>query len=296
MTKLKRDFIFLILFFTSLSLFSVSFYISIHQKKKTATEGDEYIELPILMYHGLTQNKKEENKYVIAADAFASDLQYIKENNYQPIFVQDLLDYFYEQKGLPLNPIMITFDDGYYNNYLYAFPKIKEYKFKVIISPIGKQIDLFTEKPSDNPRYAHCNWTHIKEMKDSGYIEFQNHSYDMHKCNGGRIGVRKKSSESKEQYKSLFSNDFNLVQQKMKEHLDGYTPTTFVYPFGAGNNEFSREILKEAGFKALMTCEEKVNKIGKDPEKLYKLCRILRPPKMSSESFFRKKVNKARRL
>jgi peptidoglycan/xylan/chitin deacetylase (PgdA/CDA1 family) len=284
---------FVLLFF--IAILTPLFLMGQVSKKSETILDENSIELPILMYHGLTQNKKYMNKYVIMADLFEKDLKYIKEHGYNSIVMKDLIDYVFSDKALPQNPIMITFDDGYYNNYLYGFPLIKKYQTKIVLSPIGKQIDLFSDEPNENPNYAHCTWKQLEEMKESGLVELQNHSYNLHDCKGRRTGAQKLKSESKEKYYTVFRNDFNLVQQKMLKYFN-YFPTTYVFPFGAGVNDLSRSILKEAGFKAILTCEEKVNIIKKDPERLYNLCRILRPQKTSPESFFEKKVVRAKRL
>ena len=61
---------------------------------------------------------------------------------------------------------------------------------------------------------------------------------------------------------------------------------TFVYPFGA-ISDASLPILKELGFQATLTCEEKINYITKDADCLYGLGRYLRPAGMSSEEYFK---------
>ena len=67
----------------------------------------------------------------------------------------------------------------------------------------------------------------------------------------------------------------------------GYTPTAFVYPFGAVSSE-SLPILKELGFQATLICESHINAITRDPECLYGLGRYRRPAKTGSEAFFKK--------
>ena len=66
---------------------------------------------------------------------FESDLKYLKENGYHTVVVQDLIDYVEKGVPLPEKPVMLTFDDGYYNNYYYAFPLLEEYDAKIVISP-----------------------------------------------------------------------------------------------------------------------------------------------------------------
>ncbi len=241
------------------------------------------VEIPILMYHGILKDKKLQGKYVIGPDLLESDLRYLKEHGYTTIVMQDLIDYT-NGGSLPEKPIMITFDDGYYNNYLYAFPLMKEYDCKMVFSPIGRYADQYTQEPDTRASYAHASWDMINEMIQSGYIEVQNHSYNMHANTGQRNGAKKKKGEDIETYKKVLTDDVMHAQQVIEEHT-GWTPTTFVYPFGA-ISDVSLEILKEMGFQATLTCAQKTNYITRDPECLYGLNRFLRPNGISSEEYF----------
>ena len=142
---------------------------------KSDTRG---VELPIVMYHSMLKDTKLQGQFVIDPAKFEEDLKYLKDNGYTTITASDLIDYVYNNKELPKKPIMLTFDDGYYNNYLYAYPLLKKYKCKAVISPIVYYSDLYsksTDAPS--PSYSHCTWKQLKEMQNSGCVEIQNHRY-----------------------------------------------------------------------------------------------------------------------
>lgn len=255
-----------------------------------AQDAEDFTKLPIIMYHAITQNAKKTSKFIVSEEEFEGDLKYIKENGYTTIVMQDLIDYVYNGKDLPEKPIMITFDDGYYNNYLYAFPLLKKYECKMVLSPIGKQIDIYSEIEDRNPAYAHVTWENLKEMVDSGLVEVQNHSYDMHSVGKKRRGTRKNKNESMDHYRKMFSEDVEKSQQEMDEHL-GIKPTTFTFPFGSVSS-CSIDILKEMGFVATLGCEGKINKLTREPDKLFGLCRILRPGRSDSKKFFTSKIEK----
>lgn len=249
-------------------------------------EQAEAVQVPIIMYHGLLKEEKKQGRYVISPDLFEQDLKYLQENGYTTIVMADLLEYVYNGKDLPVNPVMITFDDGYYNNYLYAYPLLKQYNSRMVLSPIGRYIDEYTQNGDTNPNYAQCNWEAIREMMDSGLVEIQNHSYNLHSVDQGRKGAQKKVVESVAEYQSLLEEDLAKMQRRMEEET-GYIPTTFTYPFGAVSKE-SLPVLKEMGFRATLVCESRVNQITRDPECLYGLGRYLRTNQGSSEVFFKK--------
>ena len=145
--------------------------------------------------------------------------------------MSDLIAYT-QGKELPEKPVLLTFDDGYYNNYLYAFELAKQYQCKFVISPIGYYADQYTDTPDENAYYSHATWEELQEMAESGLVEVQNHSYNLHKSDGSRLGVKKVSGETETQYESMLSQDLLTAQEKIEQHV-GMRPTTFVYPFGA---------------------------------------------------------------
>ena len=247
------------------------------------------VQVPIIMYHGLLKETKRTGAYVVTPETFEKDLQYLKEKGYTTIVMQDLLDYVGKNQPLPEKPIMLTFDDGYYNNYLYAFPLLKQYGCKMVLSPIGRYTDENSQVEDTHANYSHVTWKHIQEMMDSGLVEIQNHSYDMHASDKAhRKGTKKTAGETLDQYRQALTEDVTKMQARVKE-MTGYTPTTFTYPFGAVSKE-ALPILKELGFQATLVCESRVNYITKDPECLYGLGRYLRPSGPDSEKYFTKTV------
>ncbi len=246
------------------------------------------IKLAVIMYHGFIKDEKLQNTYMIHPDYFENDLKYLKENSYNTIVIQDLIDYFEKGKELPENPVMLTFDDGYYNNYYYAYPLLKKYNAKAIISPIGYTADEFQAPVEKNPAYSQCDWNEYREMVESGHIEIQNHTFNLHKNINGRKGASIKSGEDYKEYHLMLIEDLNKFNKRMYEEL-GKEPAAFTYPFGAKSEETLRTI-KEMGFKAALDCEEKITEIS-SPEDLYQIHRFLRPNNMSTQDFFENKVD-----
>ncbi len=243
------------------------------------------VRLPVVMYHSMLKEQKRLGKYVVSPDTFESDLRYLQENGYRTVTVQDLLDYVRTQRPLPEKPVMLTFDDGYYNNYTYAYPLAKKYGAKLVIAPVGYYTDLFSKQDADHPNYSHLTWGEISEMMSSGLVEFQNHSYNLHGTSG-RLGAQKLRWESTAAYAALLHSDVGKMQEEMKANT-GYAPAAFVYPYGASSKE-SDPILREMGFQATFLCTEKINVITKSPACLYSLGRFLRPSGISSKAYFRK--------
>ena len=262
---------------------TVHFFATGGESLPVSGDGTESVELPILMYHGITESPKKVGKFVITRDMLKADMEYLKNNGYTTVTVGEVIAYVKQGTPLPEKPIMLTFDDGYYNNYCYAYPLLQEYNMKAVISIIGKFTDLYTDVPDENPAYSHMTWNEVEDMMASGLVEFQNHSYNLHTNDKSRNGCKKKWGESTEAYAKCLKEDIGLLQQEMQLHT-GYTPTAFTYPFGA-ISDASCDILREMGFEATLSCEEKTNVLVKgDADCLEMLNRFLRSDKTSAEA------------
>ena len=96
--------------------------------------------LPILLYHRVGP---ESDALTISIDRFKEDMQYLTECGYQSITIEQGRDYLLGRRPLQRNPILITFDDGYLNNYTNAFPILQNFSmvasFFIITGLIGQQ-------------------------------------------------------------------------------------------------------------------------------------------------------------
>lgn len=253
------------------------------------TEGDDAIAVPIVMYHSIMKKSPELGKYVITVTEFENDIKCLKDRGYSAITMTELINYVYNNAALPKKPVIITFDDGNLNNYLYGKPILEKYKMKAVLSVIGKYSEAFsgTPPPTSDPAYSHVSWNQIKEINDSGYFEIQNHTYNLHSITKKRNGAKRNKGESLENYRAALTQDIVKLQNKLTE-VTGTAPNTFTYPYGSISRE-SKDILKELGFKATLSCTEGVNLISRNqPEQLFGLKRKNRPHGVSTITFFKK--------
>ena len=257
-------------------------------------QNQEGIAMPVIMYHHILESSKLLGAYVITPQELEKDFQWIQQEGYTPVVVQDLLDYVYGDVPLPEKPIMITFDDGYESNYVYAYPLLQKYGYKAVISIYGRCTDEFSQTEDKHINYSHITWDEIREMADSGLVEFQNHTYNMHyNATGKRKGIQKMYNEDIAAYQALLREDLGKLQQEFQEHL-GYTPTAFTYPFGFLEPN-AEPVLEELGFLASFCCEERIHYITKDPQCLYKIRRFNRPHDLNTADFFEKMESTAKK-
>ena len=247
---------------------------------------EEGVMVPIVMYHSILKDYKRSGKYIITPATLEEDLKYIANNGYTTITMSDLISYVYEDTPLPEKPIILTFDDGHYNNLGYAVPLLEKYHMKAVISIVGEYTDTFSKTDEANLNYSYLRWKDVKELISSGTIEFQNHTNNLHATSNGRMGCSKKSYESNESYSNILSNDILTLQKKFWQNT-GYMPNTFTYPFGS-ISKVSLSIITQLGFKASLSCTSGINYITKDPDCLYCLKRNNRPSGITTEDFFKK--------
>lgn len=234
--------------------------------------GDS-VDLPILMYHSVLKSKN--GTYIVTPAQLEQDFKLLVENGYTAVCCQQVIDYVDGKGSLPAKPILITFDDGHYNNMYYALPLLKKYKLKAVLNVIGKFSDFSTTSGDiDNPNYSHVTWDEVAQLSNGGIMEIGNHTYNMHNYKP-RFGLAQKYGESDEQYVATIRNDIDKLQKILFEHT-GKQCRVLAYPFGKYNT-LAEQALVDMGFRMMFTCNEGVSTIKRGkPESLYKLKRINR--------------------
>jgi peptidoglycan/xylan/chitin deacetylase (PgdA/CDA1 family) len=206
--------------------------------------------IPILMYHSIDNN---DVFFTVKPEVFVKQMKYLKDKNYQVISLAKLVEILESKNPLPDKAIVITFDDGYQDNYTNAWPVLKKHNFPATIflttGLIGQEM---TTSQGSLPM---LNWSQIEEMHHSGLIDFQPHTVSHQRFD------RLKLSEIEQEI---------VDSQKMIEEKLNKKCYFFAYPKGWYNQEII-EILKKHGFKAARTLETGKTKKGDD---LFKLKRI----------------------
>ena len=247
---------------------------------------EDSIPVPILMYHSILNDPLRAGNYVVSSQTLEYDLLYLKEHGYETVFVSDLIAFVYENKPLPKKPVILTFDDGHYNNLLYVLPLLEKYNMKAVISVVGNYTESFSQKDSHNPNYSYLTWDDISQLYHSGRFEIANHTYQMHD-NKVRNGCAIKKGEDKSKYQACLLQDLQTLQHNL-EHYSGIpVPKTFTYPYGYICVE-SQEVIQECGFLASLSCYEVISRISKDPSSLYCMGRFNRPAGVTTEKFMKK--------
>lgn len=252
-------------------------------RAQTAFSAQEGVRLPVLMYHSILKDSARQGKYVVSPEVLAADLDALQKRGCHTVTVSDLLAYVQNGTPLPDKPVMITFDDGYYNNYVYAYPLLQQRGMRAVISIIGSQTALYTEEGTENAYWSHLRLDRLAEMQD--VFEVQNHSWNLHEY-GERRGCLRMRGEAEASYESLLREDTEQTQKLLTE-VGLPTPQCYAYPFGACSEE-SERILKDMGFLCTLGCEERINLVTRDAGCLYEMGRFNRAAGESTESYLRR--------
>ncbi|MCR4924769.1 MAG: polysaccharide deacetylase family protein [Clostridiales bacterium] len=248
-----------------------------------ASLGDN---LPIIMYHQIIKNENLASEYVLPLSVLESDFKYIKEKGYNAISIADLVAFANGEKNLPEKPIIITFDDGQESFKEYVIPLLEKYDLCAVVSIIGSATDKFTKTADHNLKYSHLTWEQIEEISKNPRVEIGNHTYDMHKNDGGRKGCNIIKGENVDIYKEKLTDDLKKLQDTIKEHT-GNEPIVIAYPYGE-HCQATNQVIEKLGFKASLTCAQTQNHLQEGTQWLFNLGRFNRAYGKSSEDFFAK--------
>lgn len=247
----------------------------------SADAPKEGIFLPVVMYHSVTPETASD--YQITAESFRKDLQFLSEKGYQTVSVSQLVDYTNGKGELPQHPIMLTFDDGFYNNLSIALPLLEEYGMCAVVSVVGTYTDVNAANDPHSDQFSYLTWEDIQELEKSGRVEIGSHTYDLHSMEG-RAGCSIIFGEDVQAYRRLLTNDLQQLQDRMRDET-GIVPKAFAYPYGYICKE-SIPVLKELGFVCSFTCYERPNYITRNPSCLFGLDRYNRSGAFTTEEFF----------
>lgn len=192
------------------------------------------LRVPILMYHYLSVPPADADIYrtdlSVTPENFRQQMAYLAENGYTPIDFYQLSAAITAQTDLPDKPVLLTFDDGYLDNYENAFPILQEFGFTATFFIITDLAD------QGAPGYA--NWEQLKEMAAAG-MRIESHTKNHPDLSTmGRDDVI---------FQVLGS------QETIAAHI-GYTPRYLCYPGGRYNAE-TMQILRELGLWGAVTTQ-----------------------------------------
>ena len=229
-------------------------------------------EVPVVMYHRVINKSENEGIHgtYIYENIFREHMKYLKDNNFSVITFEDLNNIGWRNRfDKNKKYIIITFDDGYVDNYELAFPILKEFNFKATIFLMGESTyNEWDVKADGEKSFPLMSVEMIKEMQDYG-IEFGAHTFNHPKLN------KLSNDEIKHQIVD--------VKKPLEEKI-GREIITFAYPYGI-LNDYAKKMVEEAGYTFGVATDSGSVCLSDD---LYQIRRIAIFPNTNLFSFKRK--------
>ena len=183
--------------------------------------------IPVLNYHQI--NNKAHNLLTLSAEEFDAQMAYLHDCGYTTISPDQLIDHLQYGADLPPNPILITFDDGYEDNYREAYPILQKYNFTATIF-------LITDFVSNNNRYV--TWSQVKEMQENGF-SFGSHTLShVFLANASDDDIRSELTKSRE-----------AMEWRLNQKIQ-----YLAYPGGAYDQRVIN-LVRQAGYRAAFTID-----------------------------------------
>lgn len=206
--------------------------------------------VPILMYHYISVPPPDADVYRLDLSVTPSNLdaqmRYLANEGYHPIRLSDLTDYLLNGTPLPLKPIVLTFDDGYADNYENALPILKKYKFTATFFIITQF--------ADEKRPGYMTWDQVEDLAING-MEIGSHTLNHIDLKGKPLSVQ---------------NTEIAGSKAMIEARIGTPVQSFCYPAGKYDLR-TIEVLRSTGYLGATTEIAGAQQSSNDP---YQLRRI----------------------
>lgn len=201
------------------------------EKERQQEETKKFIEtygpcryVPILMYHHVGDKN---NWLYVRPETFAKQMDYLAQKGYTTVSLVDVMDNLVNGKALPPKPVVLTFDDGYQDNYLKAYPVLSQRGLRATFFLITQLIG------GDD----YLTWEQAKEMAQNPLVIIGDHTLSHRPVTN--ITVKE------------VENEIVSAKSILEENL-GIRVNTFAYPYG-NHNGLAEKILKDHGFAAAVT-------------------------------------------
>ncbi|WP_223226415.1 polysaccharide deacetylase family protein [Sporomusa sp. GT1] len=223
-----------------------------------------YKRIPILMYHRIATVPGERNS--LPPEKFKEQLDYLQKEGYITITLNDLYRHYVQQAPLPLRPVVLTFDDGYDDNYAIALPLLRDRNMKAAVFPITNWIGKENKWENFNQQITRTmDWDKLREWK-TAEMEIGSHTLDhpfLTQCDEHRLEQELRASKV-------------ILEEQLGSTID-----FLCYPYGFFDDTIIR-VAQKAGYKGALAIYDNVPLWQQD---LFALPRIPIPARQSLWEF-----------
>ena len=215
----------------SLPLCSIGRALAEQPKAPTPTAAARTADVPIFIYHhtkpGVTPQSLTGQAMMVNPETFEQHLKYLQANRFQTIRFADLAAYLVEETvTLPERPAIISFDDGWEDQFQYAFPLLQKYRFSATFFVVSDYIDRENFITSEQLR-----------LLAAANMEIGSHTRSHPTLTG--LGAQRQWNE--------IAASKSILEERLGVAID-----SFAYPYGSYNTEVAA-LTQAAGYRAART-------------------------------------------
>ncbi len=193
---------------------------------------------PILMYHACGAPGERASRYVVPKHRLAWQMRWLHWRRYCVLSMEEFLRCRREFRLPPPRSVVLTFDDGYVDNYTIAYPILRRYRFPATIFLVSEALEKINhwDKVSELANRPLLSLTSLKDMQRNGI------SYGAHTRTHVALPLISPQAAQAE-----VAGSFADLRQKL-----GDAVPVFAYPYGKFDPA-TQEVIKRAGFIAACT-------------------------------------------
>lgn len=233
--------------------------------------------IPVLMYHHVADKHES---LTVTYERFDSQIRGLAQQGYVALGAADIAD-FYAGKQLPKKSVVLTFDDGYLDNWVYAHPVLKKYGMKAMLFIVTGLIGEGAPRPykgqgkalpecaghheaknimfSQDSDQVMLRWSEVHSMCSAGTFEVHSHTHTHKRWD--LITPDNKDENIRQ--------DLENSRAKLNKEL-GLASDHLCWPQGYFDAEY-QQIAKDLGFNYMYTTDARgQNKNGSKPEYIYR--------------------------
>ncbi|WLG85108.1 poly-beta-1,6-N-acetyl-D-glucosamine N-deacetylase PgaB [Pseudomonas cucumis] len=225
-----------------------------------------------ISYHDVEDRDPDQAVVAVRTERLLEQLAWLRENNYTPVTVDQIMAARNGGPELPPRAIMLSFDDGYSSFYTRVLPVLRAYNWHALLAPVGVWIDTPLNQPVDfagtpRKRSDFLTWEQIREISRSGLVEIAAHTDASHKgvlanpqgnlqpaAATRRYDAATGRYETEAQFQARMRADVAAISEKIRK-VTGYKPRVWVWPYGAADGT-SLQVVNEQGYQMALTLED----------------------------------------
>ncbi len=215
----------------------------------------------ILLYHKVCELLPGKyREHAIPPAAFARQMEFLFRNRFKVITLEQFLEYKEKNIKPPPKSVIITFDDGYMENYINAFPILEKYNFKATIFIVTDYID--SEEPIRLLEWDEQLQSHYQEKK-TNWLPLSRQMLLTMSTSGFSFGSHTKSHPALNQVGEKVAIEELKGSKERLEEILAKPVTSFSYPYGE-LNETVKNLVKAAGYRVALGTNGPGNTIESD--------------------------------